>query len=85
MQKIDWIIRDYLAAERTNLAIDRTLLSYTRTGMTIIVVGISLMKLFQEKYLQKIGFILVVLAIGLIITGFFRTNQQKKKLKEDFK
>ncbi|MEK7495501.1 MAG: DUF202 domain-containing protein [Patescibacteria group bacterium] len=84
MKKSDWIVRDYLAAERTDLAIDRTLLAYIRTAMTIVVVGISLIKLFQEKYIQQIGFILVILAIGLIIIGFFRTKKQKEKLKEDF-
>ena len=85
MKKTDWIVRDYLAAERTDLAIDRTLLSYIRTGMTIIVVGISLMKLFQEKYIQQIGFVLVIFAVGLIIVGFFRTRKQKEKLKADYK
>ena len=84
MKKVDWIIRDYLAADRTDLAIDRTLLSYIRTGMTVIVVGISLIKLFNENYLHLIGFILIFIATILIIIGFFRTKEQKKKLKEDF-
>ncbi len=85
MKKYDWIVRDYLAAERTDLAIDRTLLSYIRTGMTVIIVGISLIKLFSEDYLRLIGFLLVFFASVLIIIGFFRTKEQKKKLKEDFK
>lgn len=84
MKKNDWIVRDYLAAERTVLALERTLLSYIRTGMTVIVVGISLMKLFQEKIIQQIGFVLVLLAVGLIVIGFFRTKKQKRKLKEEF-
>lgn len=81
----DWIIRDYLAAERTDLAIDRTLLSYIRTGMTITVVGISLIKLFSEKYFHSIGFILIYAAVIIIIIGFLRTNELRKILKEKFK
>jgi len=81
----DLIVRDYLAAGRTDLAIDRTLLSYIRTGMTVIIVGISLIKLFNEDYLRLIGFLLVFFASVLIIIGFFRTKKQKEKLKEDFK
>jgi len=84
MKKSDWIVRNYLAAERTDLAIDRTLLSYIRTGMTTIVVGISLMKFFTEIYIQQIGFVLIIFSIGLIIAGFFRTKKQKEKLKEEF-
>ena len=83
MKKSDWIVRDYLAAERTDLAIDRTLLSYIRTGMTVVVVGISFIKFFSEDYLHLIGFFLIFFAFGLIIIGFFRTKNQKTKLKED--
>lgn len=84
MKKSDWIVRDYLAADRTDLAIDRTLLSYIRTSMTVILVGISLIKLFKENYLHLIGFGLMFISVGLIVIGFLRTKNQKKKLKADF-
>lgn len=85
MKKTNWIVRDYLAAERTDLAIDRTFLSYIRTGMTVVLVGVSLIKLFQEKLFHQIGYFLIIFAIVLFIIGFFRTKKQKNKLNEDFK
>ncbi|KKP66424.1 MAG: hypothetical protein UR68_C0020G0034 [Candidatus Roizmanbacteria bacterium GW2011_GWA2_35_19] len=85
MKKTEWILRDYLAGERTGLSIDRTLLSYIRTAMTTTIVGISLIKLFDESYLHFIGLLLIIFALGLIVIGFLRTKSQKLKLKEDFK
>ena len=83
MKKIEWILRDYLAGERTGLSIDRTLLSYIRTAMTTTIVGISLIKLFDESYLHFIGLLLIIFALGLIVIGFLRTKSQKLKLKEE--
>ena len=74
MKKTEWILRDYLAADRTGLSIDRTLLSYIRTAMTTTIVGISLIKLFDESYLHFIGLLLVIIALGLIVIGFIRTK-----------
>ncbi len=84
MKKSDRMIRDYLAAERTDLAIDRTLFSYIRTSMTVVIVGISLIKLFNDYYLHLIGYILLFVATGLFVIGFFQTNKLREKLKEDY-
>ena len=84
MKKSDRMIRDYLAAERTDLAIDRTLFSYIRTSMTVVIVGISLIKLFNDYYLHLIGYILMFVATGLFVIGFFQTNKLREKLKEDY-
>lgn len=83
--KEDLVFREYLATERTDLAIDRTILAYTRTAMTIIVVGISFIKLFRENFVQIIGSILIFVSICLILYGFYRSYRMKKRIKKFFK
>ncbi len=83
--KNDLLFREYLASERTDLAIDRTILSYIRTAMTIVVVGISLIKFFQEEYIHVLGSSLILTSIGLILVGFYRSYKLKNKIKKFFK
>lgn len=78
------IIREYLAKERTDLAVDRTFLAYLRTSMTIAVVGISLLKLFQGNLAKFTGLFLISSAIVLFIFGFFKSNLLRKKVDSRF-
>jgi len=59
------IKRDVLAKHRTELANQRTFLSYLRTALTIFVLGIGLVKLFSNNE------ILVGLGIIALFSGFY--------------
>ncbi len=69
--------RDHLAASRTIFASERTLLAYMRTSLTMTIVGITLIKLFNELLIQIIGWMCIPTAIGLFIIGFVRHKQRK--------
>ena len=65
-------LRDLLAVDRTNLSIDRTLLAYLRTSLTVVVVGISFIKLFNISALNIIGWLLIIMAPILFVFGVVR-------------
>jgi len=81
----DLVFREYLATERTDLAIDRTLISYLRTAMTMVVVGVSFMKLFKEHLFNYLGTIIMLISIGVIVVGIYRSYKLKIKLNKIFK
>ncbi|HEV7702547.1 MAG TPA: DUF202 domain-containing protein [Candidatus Paceibacterota bacterium] len=80
------ILRDYLAIERTILTNEATFLSYIRTGLTIIVVGVTLFKL-AENYavFQYTGALLVVIGFFTLVQGAARTVQMGNKIKKFLK
>lgn len=67
-----FILRDHLAASRTIMASERTLLSYIRTSLTMIVVGVSLMKFFDSTIIRIAGWMFVPSGVGIFIIGFTR-------------
>lgn len=76
------ILRDYLAIERTRLANERTLLSYIRSSLYLLLGGIAFfqLKTFPDfKYLAILS--LVFSAIFLII-GIYRFALLKRSLKK---
>ncbi len=71
-------MKNKLAANRTSLAIDRTILAYLRTSLTIIVVGVSFIKLFDGPFLSFMGWILIAFSFFLFVFGIKRCNKIKK-------
>lgn len=45
----DFILRDWLAVDRTILANERTLLSYTRTALTLILAGLTFIRFLDRN------------------------------------
>jgi len=78
----DLILRERLAIERTDMAIDRTLLSYIRTSLYFSIAGMTVNSLLKVSYGWWLEVIFWILAIIILITGLFRFYIQKKKLKE---
>jgi len=70
-----------LAQERTILANERNTLAYIRTGFSSFVLGIALIKLFEEhiKYVYA-GYGAATLGIILIIMGIVYYSLRKKKI-----
>ena len=71
--------RDHLALVRTDLANERTLLAYGRTGLMVLGSGVTLIKFFSDSAamitagwgLSSVG--VLVAAVGLI--RFIRLNR----------
>lgn len=74
----DLILRDHLAADRTMLANERTLLAYVRTALTLIIVGVSLLKLFESKETHIIAWILIPCGMVMAVIGLVRFYKMKK-------
>ena len=70
-----------LAQERTILANERNTLAYVRTGFGSFVLGIALIKLFEEhiKYVYA-GYVAATLGIILIILGIVYYPLRKKRI-----
>jgi len=70
-----------LAQERTILANERNTLAYVRTGFGAFVLGIALIKLFEEhiKYVYA-GYGAAALGVVLIILGVVYYPLRKKKI-----
>ena len=51
----DLVLRDHMALDRTVMASERTFLSYVRTSLNFLIVGISLLKLFDTTMMHVTG------------------------------
>ncbi len=75
------ILRDYLAIERTILTNEATYLAYIRTSLTIIVIGVTLFKIFTDNVLlQYLGIILAISGLLVLIIGSLKTIEMRKKI-----
>ncbi|HLE48942.1 MAG TPA: DUF202 domain-containing protein [Patescibacteria group bacterium] len=66
------ITNRHLAQHRTQLAKERTLLSYIRTALTLFVAGVSFVKFFQQPSYIIIGLFFAVAGIILFLIGVIR-------------
>ena len=76
------ILRDYLALERTRLANERTLFSYIRTALYLILGGIAFMEMEDFKAVKWLAPVCFVLSIMILITGIIKYFVMKKRLKK---
>lgn len=74
------ILRDVLAAERTQLANERTLLSYLRTALTLFIAGVSFIRFFDSLIIELIGWLFVPLGVWVSWIGAARFRGIKKPL-----
>lgn len=79
--KEEIILRDYLALERTRLANERTLLSYIRASLYLLLGGIAFLQLQGFDSIKWIGYISLGLSVSFIVIGFLRFYQLKNRLK----
>ncbi len=80
--KKEIILRDYLALERTRLANDRTLFSYIRTALYLILAGLAFMQMtdFKSiKWLAPLCFLISIIILILGITSYFKMRIKLKK------
>ena len=68
----DFILRDYLAADRTVLANERTLMSFIRTAVALAAAGGSLIHFFNSLVTTIGGVLLIILAAVALGWGLKR-------------
>lgn len=76
----DLILRDRLAAARTELANERTFLAYVRTAMTLLVTGIFLAKFFDHTLAVLAGWASAPLGGLVLLLGVWRYRKMKAAL-----
>lgn len=76
------ILRDFLALERTRLANERTLFSYLRTSLYLLLGGIALFQLTGFERIKWLGYVSLALSVIILIIGIFRFNNLKYTLKK---
>lgn len=74
------ILRDFLAADRTRLANERTLLAYMRTALTLFIAGVSFIQFFDSRILEVIGWLFVPLGVWVAWIGTVKFRQMKEPL-----
>lgn len=80
--KEEIILRDHLAMERTKLANERTLLSYIRTSLYLLLGGIGLLGLKDFQDLRVVGYLSLSFSAILLIVGIYRYALLKRHLKQ---
>ncbi|UPS93131.1 DUF202 domain-containing protein [Bizionia sp. M204] len=75
------ILRDYLAIERTRLANERTLLSYIRSSLYLLLGGIAFLQLKDFPDFQYLALLSLVFSALFLIIGVYRFVLLKKSLK----
>lgn len=81
----DIILRDYLAMERTKLANERTLLSYIRSSLYLLLGGIAIIQLEGFERIKFIGYVSLALTVILVIIGIYRFRKLNRQLKSYYR
>ena len=75
------ILRDYLAIERTRLANERTLLSYIRSSLYLLLAAIGFFQLKEFSNFQYLALIALIFSALFFIIGIYRFLLLKRSLK----
>ncbi|MGB3607809.1 MAG: DUF202 domain-containing protein [Psychroserpens sp.] len=75
------ILRDYLAIERTRLANERTLLSYIRSSLYLLLGSIGLYQLKEFANFKYLALLALVFSAIFFIIGVYRFTLLKRSLK----
>ncbi len=76
------ILRDYLAIERTRLANERTLLSYIRSSLYLLLGGIAFFQLKNFPDFKYLAMLALIFSAIFFIIGIYRFTLLKKSLKK---
>ncbi len=82
--KLDLILRDTLAIERTRLANERTLLAFFRTGLSLIVTALAIFEFKEGTWYIRSAWALIGLGITVILIGVFSYFATKRHLANSY-
>ncbi len=74
------ILRDHLALVRTRLANERTVMSYIRSALYLLLGGMALLQLNGYGELRVVGCLALGLSVLLLIVGVYRYIQLRRDL-----
>ncbi|MFZ1332323.1 MAG: DUF202 domain-containing protein [Flavobacteriales bacterium] len=74
------IMRDYLAIQRTNLANERTFLSYIRSSIGLLILGVSFIKFLDSLAVEIAGGLFIFLSILLFGIGLHQYRKRRKQI-----
>lgn len=75
------ILRDFLALQRTKLANERTLLSYTKFSLYLAGGGVALIKVDYLHPLRMLGYVALSGSLLLLVVGVVRFLQLNRQLR----
>lgn len=73
--KDELILRDELAIDRTELANERTMLSYLRGAVSLIIAGLTFVHFVGQGLLRFLGMSLIPLGLISGVYGYYRYRQ----------
>lgn len=76
------LIREHLALERTKLANERTLLSYTQASLYFLLGGLALLQLKEYADLRYVGYLALIFSGLFLAIGVWRYLSLKQKMKK---
>lgn len=75
------ILRDFLARDRTELAVERTFLAYIRTAIGAFSAGIGCIKfVMNSPVIYVCGMILISAAVFFLVRGIIRYFDAKERI-----
>lgn len=74
------ILRDHLALQRTKLANERTLLTYIRSALYLIIAGIAFLNVKEFEQIPYLGYLCFFFSGLLFFIGVIRFWQLKKQI-----
>lgn len=78
--KEELILRDHLALIRTRLANERTLLSYIRSTLYLLVGGLALLQMEDFGRIRWAGYTALCLSIIFVLFGIYRYMTLRRQL-----
>lgn len=74
------LIREHLALERTKLANERTVLSYIRASLYLLIGGLALLQIKEYDHIQWLGYLSLFICALFIVVGISRYVVLDRKL-----
>jgi putative membrane protein len=79
-EKEKLILRDHLAIDRTVLANERTILAYVRTALAFLIVGGTLLKLFNSLSMTISGWAFIAGGVLILGVGIYKFLEMRSKI-----
>lgn len=67
---------------RTHYSNERTLLSYVRTSMSVLVLAVAMMRFFENRSVIYTGWVLLGAGIFILLLGAYRFWQEREHIKK---
>ena len=84
VERNELILRDTLAIDRTRLANQRTLLSFVRTGLYLIVTALAIFQFTHAGTQSWPAWVLIIVGTAVIIGGFINYSYMHRKIERSY-